>query len=60
MRDPEAGVWSANSAPRLGVGACPLGLVTMNVVEMIRKVVLRDHGASLVPPVQVLMLSDVS
>ena len=58
MRDPEAGVWSANSGPQLG--ACPLGLLTMNVVEMIRKVVLRDRGASLVPPGQVLMLSDVS
>ena len=58
MRDPEAGVWSANSAPALGVGACPLGLVHMNVDEMVSKVVLRDRGASVVPPAQVLDTPD--
>ena len=32
----------------------PLGLVQMNVDEMIWKVALRDRGTSVVPPVLVL------
>ena len=38
----------------------PLGFVQVSVDEMVSKVVLRDREASLVSPVQVLMLSDVS
>ena len=51
MRDLVAGDIFENSAR---LGRVPLVSVHMNVDEMIRKVVLRDPGASLVLPGQVL------